>query len=739
MLLAIVVLLRYQATQQEHWQADDPVRIEEARQLLPGAVRMTPSKHVRDGLDILDKDGELLGFVVRTMPAAEDVVGYRGPTDALLALDPQGKIVGMRLRRSADTPDHLRDVAGDREFMASFNGWRLQDISTFDNARVLENEEIWPVSGATLTSTAVIDGVIARARADEQAAAQPQAFRFGRSDALILVWVAVGLVFSFTRARQKRKTRELYRFIVLAWHLGAGGGLIALTLYSGWAMHGSPWRTAPGLVALVLLMFGIPLLFGRNVYCQELCPHGIAQDWLRRVPKLKRATIPKPVRRGLRWLAPGLLGASLIVVLLNLPRDLSAIEPFDTYPLWRSGTWAWGGTILVFVIGLLVSARYPMAYCNHACPTGWLLRWLSATHRRRWTLGDTALVVLLSLTGTVVLLGPRAWSFVYPGGNVPSLGTPEFDPDAPSTETSLAPSVDDSSMLHLDGISMRTRWRAYVIAPTSGADAMGRIIVDTLTQLETQASVWRTGSDLQRANATPSGKWATVSPQTAHLLHLARQLHRDSGGAFDPTLGRPMARSGWGAPSLRSLPLLPLDRRRWEMDLAAHQVRRLDAGCAFDLGGLLQGAAADAVAQRLLESGVAGCLVEVGGEVRVAGKTPPEGWPVHVERLDGTRQVVRIASGAIATSGTHKMRDQNTSHLIDPLTGRPQMSVCQVTVYTPQAAVADAWATALAAIGPRQAIELARENHIHATIQWIDEAGYQEATLISEKDFAKIE
>lgn len=727
LLAVIVALLMFQADRHTAWRADDPVRLDEAAALFPDAARVAPSDTLAGGFDVTDVDGQPLGQLVRTMPAAEGVVGYRGPTDTLLALDLDGTIVGMRLRRSADTPDHLRDVAEDREFMANFTGWRLHDLADYDNARALEDADVWPVSGATLTSSAVIDGVVARAKAQEQLEATPPAVRLGWQDAAIAVWIVGGLALMFTRLRKAQHFRAAFRAGVVVWHLGFGGGLLALSLLTGWAMHGPAWRTAPALAALVALMFVLPMLLGKNAYCQELCPHGILQGWLRRVPFIKPVAFSKPGRDGLRWLAPALLAAALVGVLLDLPMDLANFEPFDTYPLWRSGGWAWGGTVFVFIVGLLLSVRYPMAYCQYACPTGWLLR-AAAGRRgaRRVAASDVALAGVLLITAGIVALGHRAWAFAHPMENAPTLLTPlQQDGQAPAPGAARPGNPPAPTLLVLEGTTMRTTWR--VVVHTDRAKpidplAMGRRIADHLARIESAGSVWSAGSDPDKLNRAAPGRWVTLNPETRALFDAAENIQRQSGGTFNPTLGRNIRAIGLGPPAettadAPNTAAEPTGTTAWELDRTNHRARRLHADAVFDLGGLLQGHAADRVAQGLIDAGVPGVLVEVGGEVRALGTPPPGGWRVVVEDDRGRPVGRALPPGrAVATSDSYTTARDGRGHIIDPATGVSQPARCRVTVFADDAATADAWATALVAAGPERAHRLIAEYALDADI-----------------------
>src|SRR5436189_136583 len=83
---------------------------------LPKAARLRPDDSARDGLFVLDREGRELGYVVRTQPRCEFILGYSGVTDALVVLDRDWKILGLKIHASDDTRDYVRDIAVDRRF-----------------------------------------------------------------------------------------------------------------------------------------------------------------------------------------------------------------------------------------------------------------------------------------------------------------------------------------------------------------------------------------------------------------------------------------------------------------------------------------------------------------------------------------------------------------------------------------------------------------------------------------------
>jgi len=119
------------------------------------------------------------------------------------------------------------------------------------------------------------------------------------------------------------------------------------------------------LAAVALLL---PAITRRNVYCSHLCAHGAAQQLLARFAKPKR-TIPARLRPWLTGLPWALLAVAIVTAVVPLPLALVDLEPFDAYLPLVAGIPA----LVIFGVGLAASARYPMAYCRHGCPTGALL------------------------------------------------------------------------------------------------------------------------------------------------------------------------------------------------------------------------------------------------------------------------------------------------------------------------------------------------------------------------------
>jgi NosR/NirI family nitrous oxide reductase transcriptional regulator len=350
-------------------EGDQPLTIEEVRPFFPGAARLQPDDSPRAGLFVLDTADQRLGYVARTSPFCDDIVGYCGSTDTMVALDLNWKVLGIRIRRSEDTRTHVGDVKSDRHFVKTWNGMTWDQVAAMN----LKKARVEGVSGATMTSMGMAESITRRFRAASREIEGRRAIHLGSHDIGLFIIVGVGIFHAFSRAPGRRWTRRLFQCVVIGYLGFYSGDLLAQSLLAGWARAGVPWHQVPGLALLAAAALVIPSASGRPLYCLQLCPHGAAQEWIGRLsPPRWRLPLPRGLVGGLRTLPGILLALVLATVMLGLPVDLAAIEPFDAYII-RSAGWA---TIIIAIVGLAASAFVPQAYCKFGCPTGALLEFV---------------------------------------------------------------------------------------------------------------------------------------------------------------------------------------------------------------------------------------------------------------------------------------------------------------------------------------------------------------------------
>ncbi len=188
-------------------------------------------------------------------------------------------------------------------------------------------------------------------------------------------------------------------------------------------------------------------------------------------------------------------------------------------------------------------------------------------------------------------------------------------------------------------------------------------------------------------NRGPRGSAILVSPDTYRLVDRAVAAWKQTGGRYDPTVLDAVVANGYD----RTFSSIPVDRNEPEpcrrpapgcatisLDERVHAITLPD-GVGIDPGGIGKGLAADIVAEELMAQGAEGVLVDVGGDIRVAGAGPHDGrWIIDVEHpLDPDRTLLHLALHDVGIATSSRLRRQwrmngiARHHLIDPATGRP--------------------------------------------------------------------
>lgn len=228
----------------------------------------------------------------------------------------------------------------------------------------------------------------------------------------------------------------------------------------------------------------------------------------------------------------------------------------------------------------------------------------------------------------------------------------------------------------------------------------------------------RHDDDAAVAQLNRHGRLDHPPPELVGLVDRALGLHRTTHGAFDVSvqplvdLHRDLAT---GAPRPEpDAAALAAALERVGVDGIRVTPRRLDfrrSGMGLTLDGIAKGFIVDAMAATLDELGVERYLIDAGGDIRARAD---EGRPWRVGVRDpagggGFPEVVEIAGGALATSGSYEIyfdADRTRHHVVGAADGRSPTGSDSVTVFAPTAAEADALATAAFVIGGERGVEL---------------------------------
>jgi thiamine biosynthesis lipoprotein len=279
--------------------------------------------------------------------------------------------------------------------------------------------------------------------------------------------------------------------------------------------------------------------------------------------------------------------------------------------------------------------------------------------------------------------------------------------------------MKDQSVTEINRRAMATEF-AVVLPGQSGQHAESALnALEALDEIESQLSVYRPDSEINKINAMAGTAAVRVSEDVFEILNRAKQIYRITSGAFDITAG-PLIEC-WGFMKRRGRK--PTEREIKEtLQLVSSESLHLDQngktaflehpGMKINLGGIGKGFAIDRIANRLDKAGVATYLIH-GGKSTVRVKTSPEvehdwEWRIGIEhpiRPDIRLTEMQIRNGSVATSGSGKQffhyHGKRLGHVIDPRNGFPSDTMLAITVQTTTATDADAFSTACYVLGLR--------------------------------------
>ena len=242
-----------------------------------------------------------------------------------------------------------------------------------------------------------------------------------------------------------------------------------------------------------------------------------------------------------------------------------------------------------------------------------------------------------------------------------------------------------------------------------------------LSELNREMSHYLPDSELSRFNSSTATTPCKISASFAHVMRHSLAVCRESGGAFDPTLGALINLWGFGPGSTPGRVPSDAEIATAQRVCGGQHLRVTDAdelqkdvpSLQINLSGVAKGFGADEIARLLRERGYINVFVAICGEI-VAYGVNPEGspWQVGIERPlydmphgAALSAIVPLSGRALSTSGdTHNFfRDEHGkvfAHILDPATGRPvSNNIASVTVIATNGLTADSYTKPLYILG----------------------------------------
>jgi thiamine biosynthesis lipoprotein len=283
----------------------------------------------------------------------------------------------------------------------------------------------------------------------------------------------------------------------------------------------------------------------------------------------------------------------------------------------------------------------------------------------------------------------------------------------------------------------QTMGSSYSVKYYAGSSTPSKIIISQkiegkLKKINNSMSTYLPYSEISKINNIKGEDWINISPELHQVLLEAKKLSLKSDGYFDITVGPLVNLWGFGPSGNKKVPSMKEIEKQMAkvghhlliVDPEKPRIRKLRDGVALDLSSIAKGFGVDQLALVLKNHGITSYLVEIGGEIKVAGtKENGKKWSIGVESPDFfTRKIKKIfflSDKAIATSGDYrnffKGGSKVYSHTFDFKTGKPiSHNLASVTVVNPTSCmIADGYATTLMAMG-NKAFDFAEKNNLAA-------------------------
>lgn len=323
----------------------------------------------------------------------------------------------------------------------------------------------------------------------------------------------------------------------------------------------------------------------------------------------------------------------------------------------------------------------------------------------------------------------------------------------------------------INPIEVRTEFASDAVVTTVSHNAMGTAFTITLVgtpgqdspsslarvareafaeidALEARISSWRSASQTSQVNRYAFERPVRVTPDVASFLLEAQRIYRDTGGAFDCTIGPLIDLWRKARESDAPPPQSKIDEIRAQIgfdkvqiDAESRTVRFTSPGIQLNFGAIGKGNALDVAAETLARYGVTTALLDGGASTFLATAPPPgqPGWTVRVkDPYNGEEVLVEtvLTQGAFSTSSNaekgSEAADQRFGHILDPRTGRPARGKLLAMSLTDTAAEADALSTAFFVLDVEAIRAYCRANPAaRAIVVTRDDTGNTEETRIN--------
>lgn len=294
---------------------------------------------------------------------------------------------------------------------------------------------------------------------------------------------------------------------------------------------------------------------------------------------------------------------------------------------------------------------------------------------------------------------------------------------------------------------MGTRFEITLVSTQEAANQYLNAAQGEIERIERLISSWDANSQTAEINRQAGIKPVKVAKELYELIARSIEISKITQGAFDISYaaldpvwffdGRMKAVP---SESERLKSVQNIGFKDLVLNAKEQTVYLPKKGMKIGFGAIGKGYAADATKKLMKSLGVSSGIINASGDLTSWGKKPDgTDWQVGISNPENPAKVFSwfpVRDAAVATSGNYEkyvtLEGKQYSHIMDPRTGMPVSGIKSVTVFAPNAELADAFATAVFIMGIDTGIDtisqlpgmsciiVDAENNIHHSpnIQW---------------------
>ncbi|EJL70602.1 FAD:protein FMN transferase [Chryseobacterium populi] len=257
--------------------------------------------------------------------------------------------------------------------------------------------------------------------------------------------------------------------------------------------------------------------------------------------------------------------------------------------------------------------------------------------------------------------------------------------------------------------------------------------IDEIRRIEKLLTTFSEESQTNLINRNAGIKPVKVDWEIFDLIERSLTISRITDGYFDISYGG-IDKSFWNFDrEMKELPnpelikdhLKLVNYQNIILDRENQTIFLKEKGMRIGFGGIGKGYAAEKAKKLLQKRGVLSGIVNASGDLTTWGnQADGKPWTVGIADPNNVKQpfsYMNITDMAIATSGNYEkfvvIGGKKYSHTINPKTGMPVSGVKSVTIFCPNAEIADAMATPVSIMGIDSALNMVNQiNHLECII-----------------------